>query len=265
MPHLQHDGKNIHYEVHGSGTPLVILNGIMMSTVSWSMFLPDLTKNHQVILLDFLDQGQSDKLEADYRQDVQVEVLLAVVNHLKLDTFHLLGISYGGEVALHFALSHKARLNKLLLFNTTAYTNPWLDDIGKGWIQAAKTKNVELFYNATIPIIYSPYFYTKNIQWMNDRKSILYDIFTDDFLDGMIRLIKSASSHDVRTSLSDLSGLETLIVGSDYDFITPDFEQLSIHEQISSSQMFILKNCGHASMYEKPQDFLTLIQGFLSS
>jgi len=229
------------------------------------MFLPELTKRHQVVLLDFLDQGQSDRLEEDYTQALQVDVVLAVVNHLDLKSFSLFGISYGGEVALQFALTHKKRLDHLLLFNTTAYTNPWLDDIGNGWIRAAELRDKELFYNATIPIIYSPMFYTKNIQWMNDRKAVLYDIFTDDFLDGMIRLTKSASSHNVKEKLPELDGLKTLVVGSDYDFITPDFEQTFIHEKIASSQLFIIKECGHASMYEKPEAFLTLIKGFLNN
>jgi len=264
MPHVQYDRRNIYYEVHGEGEPLVILNGIMMATTSWAMFLPELTQQNQIILLDFLDQGQSDKMTDDYQQDLQVDVVKAVVDALELKRINLLGISYGGEIAMQFALKYGNFIDKLLLFNTTAWTNPWLADIGESWVIAAKTGNSELFYHATIPIIYSPLFYTKNIDWMNERKNFLYGVFTNDFLKGMIRLTNSANSHDVRDRLSELNGIETLIVGSDYDFITPDFDQKYIHSQINSSQLFILKNCGHASMYEKPKEFLTLIKGFIS-
>ncbi|MCL1989326.1 MAG: alpha/beta hydrolase [Defluviitaleaceae bacterium] len=263
MPHLQHDGKKIHYEVHGEGQPLIILNGIMMSTASWQMFLPELTQNNQVILLDFFDQGQSDKLNEAYTQAVQVAVVKTVVDHLKLETFHLLGISYGGAVALQFALAHKSRIRRLMIFNTTPYTSPWLADIGDGWAQAAQLRHKALFYNMTIPIIYSPDFYVKNVDWMNERKELLYRIFTDEFFDGVIRLIDSARSHDVRARLPELSGVETLVVGSDYDFVTPDLDQRYIHEQISGSTWVLLENCGHASMYEQPSAFTTLIKDFL--
>ena len=263
MPHIQHNGKNIYYEVHGNGQPLVILNGIMMSTLSWAMFLPELTKKNQVILLDFLDQGQSDKMTEDYQQDLQVDVVKAVVDELELKKINLFGISYGGEIALQFALKYGNFIQKLLLFNTTAWTNPWLADMGKGWVIAAQTGNSELFYNATIPIIYSPLFYTKNIDWMNERKSFLYGVFTAEFLESMIRLTNSANTHDVKDRLSELNGIDTLIVGSDYDFITPDFDQRYIHEQVVTSQFFVIKDCGHASMYEKPKEFITLVTGFL--
>ena len=265
MPHIQLNGKNIYYEVHGEGEPLVILNGIMMSTRSWMMFLPELTIGNQVILMDFFDQGASDKIEPSYRHDTQVEAVETVVNHLQLEKINLFGISYGGQIAMHFAIKNKHLINKLLLFNTTSYTNPWLKEIGNSWKKVATLRDTELFYQVTIPIIYSPDFYTENVQWMEDRKDFLYQVFTAEFLDGMVRLIDSAESHDIRERLKELDGMKVLIVGSEYDFITPDKDQQYIHDQISSSDFVVIKGCGHASMYEKPVQFLTLVKGFLSA
>ena len=263
MPHIQHNGKNIYYEVHGNGQPLVILNGIMMSTLSWAMFLPELIKENQVILLDFFDQGASDKLDSSYDHATQVGVVEAVVNYLRLEKVNLFGISYGGQIAMHFAIKNKHLVDKLLLFNTTSYTNPWLKEIGNSWKKAAALRDKELFYQVTIPIIYSPEFYTKNVQWMEDRKDFLYQVFADEFLDGIIRLIDSAESHDIRAKLKELDGIKVLIVGSEYDFITPDQDQQYIHDEISSSEFIVIKGCGHASMYEKPIQFLTLVKGFI--
>jgi len=265
MPHVQYNGKNIYYEVHGTGQPLIILNGIMMSTLSWAMFLPELTKENQVILLDFLDQGASDKMDSSYDHASQVAVVETVINHLKLEKINLLGISYGGQIAMHFAIKNKHLIDKLLLFNTTSYTSPWLKEIGRGWKKAAELRDKELFYQVTIPIIYAPEFYTKNVQWMEDRKEFLYQVFTDEFLDGIIRLIDSAESHDIRTSLKTLADIKVLIVGSESDFITPEKDQQYIHNEISSSEFVVIKDCGHASMYEKPIQFLTLIKGFIAN
>ncbi|MDO4778059.1 MAG: hypothetical protein Q4A42_00715 [Tissierellia bacterium] len=64
-------GNNIYYEVHGEGEPIILLNGIMMSTLSWQEFIEPLTKNNRLILLDFFNQGQSDKLsDHDYRMRI---------------------------------------------------------------------------------------------------------------------------------------------------------------------------------------------------
>ena len=57
-------GHKVFYEVDGKGKPLIITNGIMMSTKSWIYCLETMTPLFQVIRVDFFDQGQSD----DYLQ-----------------------------------------------------------------------------------------------------------------------------------------------------------------------------------------------------
>ncbi len=263
MPKMIYNNKKIYYEVHGEGEPLIILNGIMMSHNSWKIFIPQLSKDKKVILFDFLDQGKSDKLQGiDYKHDIQVDVLKALIDHLNIEKANILGISYGGEIALQFAIKHQQNVNKLLLFNTASKTNQWLKDIGRGWLKAAKTHDPEMFYHVAIPCIYSPMFYCGNYNWMENRKKILYEVFTKDFLDAMIRLILSSEGYDIRNKLEEIE-VKTLIVGADHDFVTPLFEQKYIHEKIKNSKLFMLKDCGHASMYEKPEEFLALINGFL--
>ena len=63
MSILKFEGKSIFYDVQGQGKPIIILNGIMMSTKSWEPFVNSFIENNQLIRLDFLDQGQSDKCE----------------------------------------------------------------------------------------------------------------------------------------------------------------------------------------------------------
>ena len=263
MPYVQCKGKKIYYEVHGEGTPLVMLNGIMMSTLSWAMFLPELTKENQVILLDFFDQGQSDKMTSNYKQDIQVEVVKAVIDELNLKAIHLFGISYGGEIALQFTLRYGNLVDKLLLFNTVAWTSPWLADIGAGWKKAAELADAEMFYHVSIPVIYSPSFYTQHVAWMNERKALLMQVFNPPFLKAMSRLIESAEGFDVRSQLATIEA-STLVVSSELDFITPVADQLAIHQGIQDSAYAEIKNCGHASMYEKPMEFISMLKGFLS-
>ncbi|MFR3346702.1 MAG: alpha/beta fold hydrolase [Christensenellales bacterium] len=55
-------GKKVYYELHGEGEPILVLNGIMMSTESWNAFKPSFSKDNLLILVDFFDQGRSDRL-----------------------------------------------------------------------------------------------------------------------------------------------------------------------------------------------------------
>jgi pimeloyl-ACP methyl ester carboxylesterase len=263
MAYFKYLGKNIYYDVSGQGEPLIILNGIMMSTKSWESFKDEFSKHFQFIRVDFLDQGQSDAYEAPYTQDIQVELLKSLINHLNLEKVNLVGISYGGEVALGFACKYQEYISKLILFNTVAYTDEELTKTGRLWNEQASKRNYLEYYNLTIPIIYSKKFIDENQEWMKKREVLLLNgPFSDDnFLDRMIRLTTSAESYDVRSKLKNLN-IPVLIIGATDDVLTPIAHQEYLYKEIPNSRLIVLPNVGHASMYEVPEIFVSLILGY---
>lgn len=254
-------GKKLYYEIHGTGEPLLILNGIMMSTASWKQFVEPLSKNNQLILVDFLDQGQSDRMEEAYTHALQVEAIGEFMKKLSLSNVNLFGISYGGEIALQVTLANPDRIKRLLLFNTCAETTYWLEEVGNAWNKALH--DPEAYYLTTIPFIYSPDFFIQNKGWMEERKQVLLPIFANkDFQASMRRLTDSSGGYSVKNELANLS-IPTLIVGSEYDFVTPFAQQKELHENIRGSQLVHIPGAGHALMYEKPVLFQSLITGFI--
>ena len=265
MSSFNHLGKNIYYICEGEGKPILILNGIMMSTKSWQAFVPSLTAQNRLIRFDFLDQGQSDKLEGEtYTQAIQVDLIKALLDHLGLAKVSIVGISYGGSVAIQFSIKYPDAVDRLMLFNAAAYTSPWLNDIGKGWIAAGKTRNGQAYYQTAIPVIYSPYYYESKIEWMRNREKVLIPIFSNPaFLDAMERLTKSAEHYDARKDLHKIKA-KTLIVSAEEDYLTPMAEQTFLYEHISGSELIKIPVSGHASMYERPLLFTTLVLGFVN-
>lgn len=266
MAQLLFKGRNIYYDVKGLGKPFIVLNGIMMSTKSWEPFMDSFSENNMCIRLDFIDQGQSDKLVSSvYTQDLQVQILEALIKELKLNKVSIVGISYGGEVALEFAVKHPNLVDRLVLFNTTPYTSPWLAEIGYKWNSIGKTRDGITYYQATIPAIYSPSFYESKLAWMKKREAILLPVFSNpDFLDAMERLTNSAENFDVRDQLDKIDA-PTLIVAADEDYLTPINNQRYLEQHIKNSSLVILPGVGHASMYEKPMVFVSLVLGFINT
>ena len=78
------ENKRIHYEEYGQGKPLILLNGIMMSCASWAAFVEPFSESNRLILLDFLDQGRSDRMEGPYEQAIQAEVVKSLLDHLEI-------------------------------------------------------------------------------------------------------------------------------------------------------------------------------------
>lgn len=257
-------GKEVFYKVDGTGEPLVLLNGIMMSSKSWDFLVDDLSINHQLIRVDFLDQGQSSSYEEKYDQRLQIELVLELLQHLKIKEINLVGISYGGEIALMFSGLYPQMVKKLIIFNSVSYTTSLLSNLGKVWNDAAKNRLAKEYYDVTIPVIYSKDFVKNNPEWINNRKDYLINnVFNNpDFLDRMIRLTNSAEDYDCRNILSKVT-MPTLIVGSEKDALTPLSHQQHLSGQLPNSQLVVIPNAGHASMYEEPLIFVSLILGFM--
>ncbi len=257
------ENKRVHYEEYGQGKPLVVLNGIMMSCRSWAEFIEPFSENNRLILLDFLDQGKSDRMDGPYEQSIQAEVVKALLDHLEIKKTCILGISYGGEVAQQFAVKYPQWVERLILFNTTARTGPWLGDIGDAWNLAAS--DPDAYYLTTIPVIYSPGFYRRENRWLNNRRDQLRPVFADpNFIEAMIRLTNSARNYDVSEELHRIT-MPTLVVSCQQDYLTPIEEQQLICSRIPDSRHVIIPNCGHASMYEQPLLFAALVLGFCNA
>lgn len=254
----------VYYEIHGTGKPLLMLNGIMMSTKSWAQFIEPLSKTNQLILVDFLDQGQSGKLhEQEYTHEIQLEMLDAFVKHLNLEKVDLFGVSYGGEIAIQFSIKHPERVDRLLLFNTCSQTTYWLEEIGNAW--NAASHDGLAYYLTTIPFIYSPKFFNANSQWIRQRKEALVPVFNNpDFINSMIRLTNSSVGYNALDRLSEIKA-QTLIVGCEYDMVTPYYQQEELHQHIENSELLFIPESGHALFYEKPSLFVGLVLGFISN
>ncbi|MCL2362728.1 MAG: alpha/beta hydrolase [Defluviitaleaceae bacterium] len=265
MAQFEYQGKKIHYETHGEGAPLVLLNGIMMSTLSWYQFITPLSANNKLILMDFIDQGQSDKYGGEgYSLDLQVEVLKALLDHLELKNPAIAGISYGGNVALQFAASYPDYVNRLIIFNAAASTGAWLKELGQSWTMSAE--DPVHFYNTTIPIIYSQEFYNSRPDWVKVRRDFLTSqVFTNKaFMDGLVRLTRSADDYNIEDRLGNITA-KTLIIASETDPITPPAQQYKLKDGIKDSDLVLLPGTGHASMYERPALFVSLLTGFANA
>ena len=182
-----------------------------------------------------------------------------------LEKASIMGVSYGGEVLLKFAIKYPHLVDRLILSNTAAWTSPWLRDIGYSWNRVGATLDGEAYYDLAIPVIYSPSFYVERNDWMENRRKVLVPLFsTREFQDRMKRLVDSAESHDCRSRVCEIT-CPTLVISSQYDFLTPLLEQEFLVKNIKNASHVIIPNAGHAAMYEKPLLFASLVLGFANA
>lgn len=124
MPIVQNKAIGIHYEVHGSGHPVVLLHGGTVNfhanyaAFGWIKALND--AGFQVIGLDFRGHGQSDKPHQSsvYGTAQLASDVLAVLDHLGIEHTALVGYSIGTVVGLHLLQTLPARFTRATLLAT---------------------------------------------------------------------------------------------------------------------------------------------------
>src|SRR3954471_17730477 len=97
MPFAQSDAGRIHYQVEGDGPPLLLHHGFTSSLEAWRFFgfTEALRSRYQVIMVDALGHGQSDKPHdiAAYSQLQRCRDVLAVLEALDIERVHYVGYS----------------------------------------------------------------------------------------------------------------------------------------------------------------------------
>jgi 3-oxoadipate enol-lactonase len=111
------DGE-LAYEVAGpAGAPaVVLLHGAFMDKGSWDQEFPVLARDFRVVRYDIRPFGESTRPEKAYSVP---DDLLRLLDHLKIDRTFLMGHSFGGALALDFALLHPDRVAGLIVVSAS--------------------------------------------------------------------------------------------------------------------------------------------------
>ena len=116
----------LHAEVHGDGPALVLLHGFTGSVATWEPARSFLAARHRVIAIDLPGHGHSPPPVRSGGLPRIAEQLVSTLDRLHIGAASWLGYSLGGRVALHVALAHPARVDRLVLESTS----PGLTDAG---------------------------------------------------------------------------------------------------------------------------------------
>ncbi len=104
----------LHYQIVGSGQPLVILHGLFGSSDNWRGLAKQLAEQVQVITLDLRNHGYSPH-STDQNYQLMADDLAELLDDLSLRKVDIIGHSVGGKVAMAFAQRHQSRVNKLMV------------------------------------------------------------------------------------------------------------------------------------------------------
>lgn len=260
------DGRAIYFEVHGTGEPVLFLNGALMSTESWGSHVEAFSKECMLILMDFFGQGRSEIVTEEYTQDLQVEAIKALLDALKLSQIHIFSSSYGAQVALGFALKYQKRVKSLILQGVRSYADdPHSCAIAHFWADVAEECDPDKLWDAIVPWVFGADFYNQYNGILGERKALFRSVLSTrpkEWYVGWAQLIRSCCTYNVQDRLREIQ-VPTLVVGGELDKLVPLNLQHEVHEGIPGSEYIIVQGSSHAPYVDKPKEFQHIVFGFL--
>ena len=115
----------IRYDVHGEGTPIVLVHGTPSSSFVWEKVWPRFAARWRVVTYDLAGYGASHKhADQDVRLRAQARVLAELIAHLELERPHLVGHDFGAATVLGAHLVEEVAARSLTIIDGVTL-NPW--------------------------------------------------------------------------------------------------------------------------------------------
>jgi 3-oxoadipate enol-lactonase len=263
MPRARAGDVELYYEWHGpEGAPVLVLNnGILMNAAtSWVLQQRAFAERYRVLLYDCRGQGLSDHPDGPYSMAQHADDLARLLDTQGVGRAHVLGISYGGEVAQAFAIRHGARTRGLVLADTVSEIGPALRMVVDSWLDVARRARPDEFFRATVPWNFSPAFIRSNAALFEDVRRRYAEL---DY-PAVVRLGECFQRLHLTPDLARITA-PTCILYGDLDLIKGREYAEILHRHIAGSQLHAIPGAGHAACWEQPQAFNQLVLDFLDS
>ena len=260
------NGISLYYEEKGDlKSPKIVffLNGVMASTSSWALQVPVFEKlGFHIVLHDFRGQLKSDKPQGPYTFKQHALDTVALMDHLNIKAAHVVGTSYGGEVAMKMAIDHPDRVQSLCLIDSVSELDSVLSAFVFGWKDAAQTKDGERFFKLMMPSIYSDTF-IKNNKEMLDKRTQAMKTMAPSYFEGQINLYETFLNVVKMTADLPKISCQALVIVGENDILKPrKFSQIMV-DGIKNSEFLIIPDCGHVTIFEKPEALNSALLGFI--
>ena len=97
MPTCTCETIDLYYEVHGEGTPLLLISGLGGGSWSWYGQVPYFSQYYRTIVFDNRGAGRSSMPPGPYTMDQLARDALCLLDRLEVEKAFVLGLSMGGH------------------------------------------------------------------------------------------------------------------------------------------------------------------------
>lgn len=268
MPHLSaDDGVKLYYEESGSGIPIVFVHEFAGDYRSWEPQVRYFSRRYRCITFNARGYPPSDIPDgAKYSQDRARDDIRTVLDALKIDKAHIIGLSMGGFATLHFGFTYPQRARSLVIAGCGYGASP---DKREQFAEEAEAAAAKFEQTGMAKAAEAYALGPTRVQFQNkDARGWreFADQLAEHSTEGAARTMRGVQAR--RPSLYDLVDkiatitAPTLVVTGDEDW--PCLEPgLLMKRTIPTAGLLVLPNTGHTINIEEPAAFNSHIADFL--
>lgn len=273
-------GASLFVKTLGEGAPLLFVHG--GPGLDHSYFLPHVRPLAESNTLVFYDQRSSGRSGIGEPTAFSMEQFIADLDRVRASTgvekVHLLAHSWGGLIAMQYALSYPGRLNSLILVNPNAASAAIQQDV----LERLQARVTPFRKAEQAALLQTEAFHRRDPAALTDFfrlnfKSSFYDTTKVEQLSfyfdstftrkstalGQLRADSTLTAYDLYASLQTLD-IPTLILHGSHDPSSPE-EIALLQEAIPHSRLVQMDSSGHFPFIEQPELFSYHIQTFLTN
>src|SRR6187551_1524119 len=113
------NGLKMYYEIHGTGTPLVLIHGGGSTLqTTFGRVLHDFAKTNKVIAVEMQAHGHTADIDRPLSFQQDADDIAELLKQLNIDKANIFGFSNGASTTLQFAIRHPELVNKIIVAST---------------------------------------------------------------------------------------------------------------------------------------------------
>ena len=258
------DRELLYHQLDGEGEPLVLCNGIAMSSPSWEVMAAPLARDYRVIRFDFRGQLMSGGA-APANVAVHAEDVVALLDHLEIESAHLVSTSFGAAIAALVAARFPERVRSLICIASADGFDGVMEGEVRRWrqgcVDSLESGDRGHIYDVLEPVVYSSGYLATHQEERALRRTQIAAL-PESWFHGLIGLLDSTPSVVLADELSRVR-CPTLIVASELDGFIPLERTRAMAEAVPGARFVIVEGAGHAVVVEQPERLIELCREFL--
>jgi pimeloyl-ACP methyl ester carboxylesterase len=241
------NGLHLYYEVHGEGSPLVLLHGGMLTIdLNFAGLIPTLAERHQVIGVEAQGHGRTADIDRTITPAALASDVVGLLDHLDIPAASVFGHSMGAATAMELAVSHPDRVRAVVAASVSVRRDGLHEDLTdpSRWTTSTRMPTAQDFTDFREAYL---------------RLSPHPEHF-DEFLEAL-----SASNADTEgwsdEQLAQVT-VPVLLVLGDHDFTTVEHGAVML-DLLPHAQLAVLPGTTHMQVTRRADLLLPMLERFL--